>query len=369
MNNLINELTIIDDFKISSEERLEAAKVIAKNFQPDLKTICEIDLHCHSFYSDGYYSPTNKVFEAYRRKIKAIAISDHDTFDGQLEAISAGKIFNIEIIPAIEFYTDRPGVEIIIHFFNEDAFIKLMHSKITDKIILPIKNAKEKQLNSMLKRIPDAFKKVNFDAIITQDDIDKFLRNGISTKGDISVAMWQKYGNKLFERKLSEDVKDFHAKYTTKDEILNVPLNIDLDLSPKTFIKYALEWGGVPGLAHPTELRNKENIQNCEFRKILENLAAAGLQTLEVDGWRNTICPETGLHQTELFEKIRTSYNLMHPSQTLLFTNGSDDHNQPGEGLELGCGKNNNLNPAFGTYKNIKILRDRSKQLHNHYSK
>jgi len=68
MNNLIKERTIIDDFKISSEERLEVAKIIAKNFKPDLKTICEVDLHCHSFYSDGYYSPTNKVFEAYSIK-------------------------------------------------------------------------------------------------------------------------------------------------------------------------------------------------------------------------------------------------------------------------------------------------------------
>ena len=217
----------------------------------------------------------------------------------------------------------------------------------------------------MLNRIPNAFKKVNFDAIITSDDIDKFLRNGISTKGDISVAMWQKYGNKLFKLKLANDVKDFHAKYTTKDEILNVPLNIDLDLSPKTFIKQALEWGGLPGLAHPTELRNKENIQNCEFRKILDNLATEGLQTLEVDGWRNTICPETGLHQTELFEKLEQNTIQCTPYKHSYSQMVLDDHNQPGEGLELGCGKDNNLNPSFGTYKNIKILRDRSKQLHN----
>ncbi|NOY75970.1 MAG: hypothetical protein GXP32_09315, partial [Kiritimatiellaeota bacterium] len=47
----------------------------------------------------------------------------------------------------------------------------------------------------------------------------------------------------------------------------------------------------------------------------------------------------------------------------LLFTNGSDDHNQPGEGLELGCGQNRNLSPEFGRYENVERLRRRTAEL------
>ena len=358
---LNSDLKLIDDFHVSPEKRLEAAKrIAAAGFKPDMDAVCEIDLHCHSFCSDGYYSPANKVFEAYRRKMKAIAISDHDLFDGQQEAITAGEIFGIDVIPAIEFYTDRPGIEIIGHFPDKKIFLDLLGSKVPEKLIEPIREAKSRQLNEMVKRIPGCFKKFNFDAEITGDDIDRFVRNGISTKGDISVVMWQKYGPELSRRGIASDVKDFQAKYTTQKDQLDVTLEIDMDLSPAAFVERILDWGGLPGLPHPTELRKKEGLGNCELRKVIADLAEAGLQTIEVDGWRNGKCPETGMNQTDLFNQMREEYNSAHPERPpLLFTNGSDDHNQPGEGLELGCGRNRNLRTEFGKHENVERLRRR----------
>ncbi|OGV54696.1 MAG: hypothetical protein A2017_19450 [Lentisphaerae bacterium GWF2_44_16] len=357
-------LSIIDDFRLSPEERLSAAKRLAASFRPDMDAVCEIDLHCHSFYSDGYYSPSMKVFEAYRRGMKALAISDHDVFDGQLEAIAAGAIFGVDVIPAAEFYTDRPGIEIIAHFPDIEHFLELLEGRVFDEIVEPVRRAKKKQLSAMLARVPGCFSKLGFTAEITPPDIDEFLRNGISTKGDISVLMWQKYGPGLAAAAIASDVKDFQAAYTTKDEYLNVPLEINMDISPEAFVRKIRSWGGLSGLSHPTELRKKEGLGNGELKKLIEDLAEAGLQTIEVDGWRNGICPETGLEQTILFDNIRREYNEKHPEKLpLLFTNGSDDHNQPGEGLELGCGRNRNLKPEFGRYENIALLRERQKLL------
>lgn len=354
----------INNFHCEPKKRLEAANWLAKNFKADMHTVCEVDLHCHSFYSDGYNSPTGRVFEAWRRGMKSIAISDHDVIDGQREAIEAGKIFGIDVIPAIEFYTDRPGIEIIGHFPNTKKFLEVLDSGAFDKICEPIRNAKSKQLSAMMTRVPKCFAKLNFTAEITLSDINQFVRNGVSTKGDISVIMWQKYGPELAAAELSTDVKDFQGRYTTKDEILNVPLELDMDISPKAFVKRIRQWGGLPGIAHPTELRAKEKLGNEELYKIICELAEYGLQTLEVDGWRNTTCPESGLPQTEAFEALRQRYNHEHQDKLpLLFTNGSDDHNQPGEGLELGCGKNNNLHPEFGKYDNIINLRNRQRKL------
>lgn len=358
------DLEIIDDFKASMDERLEAATRLAETFTPDMDAVCEIDLHCHSFHSDGYFSPANKVFEAFRRKMAALSISDHDLFDGQLETLKAGEIFGISIVPAIEFYTNRPGIEIIGHFPDVPAFLKLLKSGIPDKVIEPIRKAKKTQLAKMVAKIPDCFAKFTFDAEITPEDIDDFVRNGMSTKGDISVVMWQKYNRELREKGLTDDVKDFHAKYTANPEMLDEPMEIEMDLSPEAFVKRIREWGGLAGLPHPTELRKKEGLGNRELRESIERLGAAGLQTIEVDGWRNGICPETGLPQTELLETMRMEYNEKHPDRLpLLFTNGSDDHNQPGEGLELGCGHNRNLSPEFGKFTNVEALRKRSNLL------
>lgn len=354
----------LDDFRITPAERLNTVEPIKHIFTPDLTAVCEIDLHCHSFYSDGYCSPTMRVFEAWRRGMKAIAIADHDLFDGQLEAIQAATLFGIEVVPAIEFYTDRSGIEIIGHFPDIKAFVALLKSGKPDKIIEPIRQAKQQQLKAMLERIPDCFGALGFAAEITASNIDRYLRNGISTKGDVSVAMWQKYSDKLLASGLAEDVKVFHTLYTTNNAQLNVPLEIELDISPEAFVRRIREWGGLPGLPHPGELRKKEGLGNDALRGIIASLAGCGLQTIEVDGWRNGICPETGMCQTELFNLMRGEYNDKHPDQLpLLFTNGSDDHNQPGEGLELGCGRNDNLHPEFGKYENILNLRKRQQEL------
>ncbi len=353
-------LATINDFRNSAAERLEAAKILAAEYRPDLDAVCEIDLHCHSFCSDGFNSPANKVFEAFRRKMKAIAICDHDLMDGQIEAISAGRIFGIDVIPSVEFYTDRPGIEIIGHFPDTTAFIKMLESGAPCEIVENIRKSKKKQLSAMLSRIPQCFAKMGIKAEITPEDIDIFVRNGISTKGDISAIMWQKYRCELCKKNIASDVKDFQAKYTTQDAMLNIPLEINIDISPESFIDRILEWGGLPGLPHPTELRNKEKLGNCELRKTIEDLGGKGLQTIEVDGWRNGICPETGMHQSLLFDQMRKEYNERHPDRLpLLFTNGSDDHNQPGEGLELGCGKNRNLLSEYGKHENIALLRKR----------
>ncbi len=357
-------LTKINDFRITPDERLACAGQLAAEWLPDMSADCEIDLHCHSFYSDGYNSPSMLVFEAFRRRMKAIAISDHDVFDGQLEALAAGAAFGVRIVPAIEFYTSRAGIEILGFFPDVEHFRRLAASGDYNHVIEPIRSAKQIQLKAMLARIPECFARMGFAAEITQADIDCYLRNGISTKGDISVAMWQKYGEQLAAANLASDVKDFQARYTTKDQYLNMPLKLDMDISPEAIVRQIRQWGGLPGLAHPTELRKKEGLGNNALRQVIAGLAAAGMQCIETDGWRNTICPETGIYQTDLFEQMRQEYNAAHPEALpLLATNGGDSHNQPGEGLELGCGYNHNLRPENGRFSTIAQLECRQQKL------
>ncbi|OGV48543.1 MAG: hypothetical protein A2X49_15260 [Lentisphaerae bacterium GWF2_52_8] len=355
----------LDDFRLLPGERLEAARVVASGMRSGLESaVCEIDLHCHSFYSDGYCSPAMRVCEAWRRGMRGIAIADHDVFDGQEEALAAGGIFGIDVVPAIEFYTDRPGIEIIGHFPDHDSFRAMFASGIWAEVVEPIREAKRKQLAGMISRIPACFARLGFSAEILPGDIDLYLRNGISTKGDISVLMWQKYGAGLSAAGIASDVKDFQLRYTTKDDRLNLHLELAMDLSPEAFVRRIRAWGGLPGLAHPTELRAKEKLDNAGLRSVISDLAAAGLQCIEIDGWRNGKCPETALPQTELFEQIRHEFNAAHPGQLpLLFSNGSDDHNQPGEGLQLGSGRNRNLRPEFGRYENLLALRQRQQIL------
>jgi 3',5'-nucleoside bisphosphate phosphatase len=60
------------------------------------------DLHNHTTASDGDLTPEKLVKQAAGKGIKAIGITDHDTLNGLLEAVTAGEKYNIKVIPGVE---------------------------------------------------------------------------------------------------------------------------------------------------------------------------------------------------------------------------------------------------------------------------
>ena len=61
-----------------------------------------IDLHAHTTASDGTFSPRDLVARAAALGLKAVAVTDHDTFGGWDEAMAAGQELGVEVVPGIE---------------------------------------------------------------------------------------------------------------------------------------------------------------------------------------------------------------------------------------------------------------------------
>ena len=61
-----------------------------------------IDLHLHSTFSDGTYSPEALVQMAKEIGLQAISITDHDTVDGTGEAVAAGEKHKVRVVPGVE---------------------------------------------------------------------------------------------------------------------------------------------------------------------------------------------------------------------------------------------------------------------------
>ena len=61
-----------------------------------------VDLHTHSTASDGSFTPSLLMEEAAKRKISAIALTDHDTINGLEDAARAAGELGIRFIPGIE---------------------------------------------------------------------------------------------------------------------------------------------------------------------------------------------------------------------------------------------------------------------------
>ncbi|WP_044618466.1 PHP domain-containing protein [Gynuella sunshinyii] len=78
-----------------------------------------VDLHCHSIYSDGELTPDQLVERAVEKNVVVLALTDHDTIAGvrELQHAAAGRL---QIITGIEFSSVWNGVGIHIVGLNFD---------------------------------------------------------------------------------------------------------------------------------------------------------------------------------------------------------------------------------------------------------
>jgi 3',5'-nucleoside bisphosphate phosphatase len=60
------------------------------------------DLQSHSVHSDGALRPSEVVASARAAGVELLALSDHDTVSGVKEALAAGGVNNVGIVPAVE---------------------------------------------------------------------------------------------------------------------------------------------------------------------------------------------------------------------------------------------------------------------------
>ena len=67
------------------------------------------DLHTHSTCSDGTVRPAEVVQRAKAAGLAAMALTDHDTFDGVAEAIEAGQRLGVRVVPGIELSLPHSG--------------------------------------------------------------------------------------------------------------------------------------------------------------------------------------------------------------------------------------------------------------------
>ena len=77
-----------------------------------------VDLQVHTTASDGALAPADVVQAAANAQLAAIAITDHDTVDGLVEASAAGARLGVRIVP---------GVELSTHFEDEELHLLGLH--------------------------------------------------------------------------------------------------------------------------------------------------------------------------------------------------------------------------------------------------
>ena len=85
------------------------------------------DLHLHTSFSDGTYSPEELVGHGVRCGLKGMALTDHDTIEGCARMAAACAGAGIEFIPASEFTTEIDDTELhILGYFLDTTYPRLL---------------------------------------------------------------------------------------------------------------------------------------------------------------------------------------------------------------------------------------------------
>ena len=195
----------------------------------------KIDLHIHTSYSDGAFSPKKIVDCAKDAELGAIAISDHDNVLSWGEASEYAKENGIELIPGVEINTLYKGYEVhILGYFmdiNNSDFQKLIKTQQQARI------RQAKEISSLLKK--RAGINVSFE------DIKSLVAEGGSIgRPHIARAIASANGVNL-------SIIDAYAKYINDDSNVYVQRKT---VSPHDAVEVISEAGGIPVFAHPYDV-------------------------------------------------------------------------------------------------------------------
>ncbi len=207
----------------------------------------KIDLHIHTCFSDGVFTPEKIVDTAIDAGLNAIAITDHDNVLAYPIAVDyANKIAKeagntpLEIIPGVEINTIYKDVEIHIlgYFMNRDdadfqEMLKLQqNARITQtKEIIHLLSKKE-------------------GIHVSFDKIKSLVAEGGSIgRPHIAKAITMTGG--------TTSVMEAYSKYINNDSDVYVQRKT---ISPHDAIEIIYDAGGIPVFAHPFDVEDAENL-------------------------------------------------------------------------------------------------------------
>jgi len=260
-----------------------------------------IDLHIHSVYSDGTYTPAELVGLAQQRGIQAISITDHDTIDGLAEAAEAAQGTGITTLAGIELSVQHKNrnLHILGYLFDSqnERFRRQIH------ILQETRNARNR----------DIVKKLNSCGIsLDIEEIESISKTGQTGRPHIARALCRRGVVKNFDEAFTRYLKKGAAAYASRF-VYNAAEALEM----------IRENGGISVLAHPLQV----DPSPLEIARVVGELVEYGLDGLE-------------LYYPTHSAKVRRNLKKIAKRYDLVLTGGSDYHGTIRPGTELAGGKN-----------------------------
>lgn len=258
------------------------------------------DLHTHSTFSDGTYTPKEIINKAVKLNLSAIALCDHNTVDGIPSFLSAAKDKPIEAVSGTEFSVDLDGKEI--HMLS--LFIPNNYLSQVSELMLDSNKRKEQSNIELIEALRKNGYELNYEEIKSSTPMGKINRAHIGAA--LTQKGYTKSVNEAFATLLSTNAGLYKApKRTSVWEIIDFIRSID----------------AIPVLAHPFLNLNADELKN--FLPLAKKRGLVGMEC--------KYC----LYDAET-EKL--AFNMA-DSFGLKYSGGSDFHGDIKPDIELGFGK------------------------------
>lgn len=245
------------------------------------------DLHLHSVFSDGRYTPEEVCIRAKNNGVQLISVTDHDSMNGEDEKRAMAKKYGLYYLSGWEI-SAYEGVEKI-HITGYNCQRKLAY----------LEFLKERVTTSVL-RAEDSVKKLNAMGIaVTMDEV-------LANRTDDTAPLHTMHISKAIEQKTGmpacQAYEDYLAPNMPASSLVGRP-------TPEQAINCIHECGGIACIAHPGRIQR-------EFKE-RENLVRS-LKKLGVDGIE-VYYPTHTEKETRYFLGLAKELSL-------LVTGGSDTH-------------------------------------------
>lgn len=212
-----------------------------------------IDLHTHSTASDGLYTPRELLRRANEAGLRVLALTDHDTTNGLIEAAEEARALHIEFIPGIELNTDIAGGEVhVLGYFLEfgrPAF---------QAVLKTLRDARERRGQRMVEQLRE------HGVIISWERV-RAIAQGAVGRPHVARA--------LMEAGYVQSIGEAFDAYLSKGGIGYVPR---YRITPVDAVRLIDSANGLPVIAHPLNLPGL-----AKLREELPELCAAGMVGLE----------------------------------------------------------------------------------------
>ena len=256
-----------------------------------------IDLHTHTRFSDGTFTPAESVRLAVERGLTVLSISDHDSTEGIGQALEAADGTGLEIVPGVEFSTVRHGhgMHVLAYWAQDSEEFQEELSRLRDDRFW--------RGEQMVKKLNELGYDISFDRV------QEIAEGKNIVRPHIAQALVEAGVVPTVDEAFTDDlIKDGGRAYVEKHA-----------LDPVDAIRLIKRAGGVAVVAHPGLHREGLGVPD----DVLEEMIEAGLDGIECDH------PD---HEPEVAERYRSTAR----ERGLVVTGSSDDHGTRYDPVRLG---------------------------------